>query len=434
MSPIDIGIAGMILLLFFFFLGMPISLSFALSGVIGFCLVSNVEAGLSLLAIETFSNLSNYGLTVIPMFVLMGAIGFHSGMSGRLFGFGLTLFGRTRGGLALASVAASAAFAAVCGSTAATAAAIGKVSLPEMKKYQYDDALANGCVAASGTLGILIPPSATFIVYGTLTELSVGKLFIAGILPGILLASLFAATVLIWCWYDPKIAPAGPQTTIGQKFRALASISDMVILLLLVLGGLFMGWFTPTQAGAAGAGGAILIAFLRGNLRWGTLLNAFEDTMKTSCMVMILIAGALIFSRFLAITGIPTMISKWIGDLPLSPFTIMLIIIIFHFVAGTFMDSFGLILLTVPVLYPTILKLGFDPIWYGVMIILICEMGVISPPEGLNIWVVKSISPDVPLSTIFKGCIPFCMAVLVCATFLMIFPRIATFLPSFMTY
>jgi C4-dicarboxylate transporter, DctM subunit len=434
MSPVEIGIAGMILLLFFFFLGMPISLAFALSGLIGFCFVSNVEAGLSVLAIETFSNLSNYGLTVIPMFVLMGAIGFHSGMSGRLFDFGFTLFGRKRGGLALASVAASAAFAAVCGSTAATAAAIGKVSIPEMRRYHYDDALSHGCVAASGTLGILIPPSATFIVYGTLTELSVGKLFIAGILPGVLLAALFAATVLVWCWYDPKIAPPGPSTTIGQKLKAFVGIIDMLILLLLVLGGLFMGWFTPTQAGAAGAGGAILIAFLRGNLTWSKLLSAFEDTMKTSCMVMILIAGALIFSRFLAITGIPTMISKWVGGLPLSPFTIMLIIIIFHFVAGTFMDSFGLILLTVPVLYPTVLKLGFDPIWYGVIIILICEMGVISPPEGLNIWVVKSISPDVPLKTIFKGCIPFCLAVLVCSAFLVIFPKIATFLPSFMTY
>jgi C4-dicarboxylate transporter, DctM subunit len=434
MSPIEIAVAGMILLLFFFFLGMPISLAFALSGVIGFYFMSNVEASLSVLAIETFSNLSNYGLTVIPMFVLMGAVGFHGGMSRRLFDFGFTLFGRTRGGLALASVAASAAFAAVCGSTAATAAAIGRVSIPEMKRYGYDDALSNGCVAASGTLGILIPPSATFIVYGTLTELSIGKLFIAGVLPGILLAILFALTVLIWCWYDPKIAPAGPETTLLQKLKTFAQISDMLILLLLVLGGLFLGWFTPTQAGAAGAGGAILIAFVRRSLGWQEFLSALEDTMKTSCMVMVLIAGALIFSRFLAVTGFPRIVSNWVGGLPFSPFTIMLLIILFHFLAGTFMDSFGLILLTVPVLYPTILKLGFDPIWYGVMIILICEMGVISPPEGLNIWVVKSISPDVSLKVIFKGCVPFCVAVLVCAVCLMLFPIIATFLPSFMTY
>jgi C4-dicarboxylate transporter, DctM subunit len=434
MSPIGIAIGGMILLLFFFFLGMPISLAFALSGVVGFFFLSNAEASLSVLSIETFSNLSNYGLTVIPMFVLMGAIGFHGGMSRRLFDFGFTLFGRTRGGLALASVAASAAFAAVCGSTAATAAAIGKVSIPEMKRYGYDDALSNGCVAASGTLGILIPPSATFIVYGTLTELSVGKLFIAGVLPGIFLAALFAVTVLVWCFYNPAIAPAGPQTTIGQKFKAFGRIGDMLLLLMLVLGGLFLGWFTPTQAGAAGAGGAILIAVLRRSLGWKELFRALEDTMKTSCMVMVLIAGALIFSRFLAITGFPTIVSKWVAGLPFSPFTIMVLIIAFHFVAGTFMDSFGLILLTVPVLYPTILKLGFDPIWYGVMIILICEMGVISPPEGLNIWVVRSISPDVPLKTIFKGCIPFCIAVLVCAVVLLLYPRLATFLPGFMTY
>ena len=434
MSSFDIGIAGMVLLLFLFFLGMPVSLAFALTGVIGFCIVSNVGAGLSVLAIETFSNLSNYGLTVIPMFVLMGAVGFHGGMSARLFDFGFTLFGRRKGGLALASIAASAAFASLCGSTAATAAAIGKVTLPEMRRYEYDDALANGCVAASGTLGILIPPSATFIVYGTLTELSIGKLFIAGVLPGLLMGVLFVVTVLVWCWYDPKIAPAGPSTTIRQKLKAFFGIADMLILLFLVLGGLFKGWFTPTQAGAAGAGGAIAITFLRGKLPWRALLNSFEDTMKTSCMVMVLIAGALIFSRFMAVAGIPTVVSEWVGNLPFSPFKIMLLIIVFHFVAGTFMDSFGLILLTVPVLYQTVLKLGFDPIWYGVIIILICEMGVISPPEGLNIWVVKSISKDVPIKTIFKGCIPFCIAVLICAALLVIFPEIATFLPGFMTY
>jgi tripartite ATP-independent transporter DctM subunit len=434
MSMIETGIAGMILLLFFFIVGMPVSFAFALAGVLGFCYVGGIEGGLSVLAIETFSNFSSYGLTVIPMFVFMGSIAFTGGISGKLFDFGFALFGRIRGGLALSSIVACSLFAAVCGSTAATAAAMGKVAIPEMRRYKYDDALATGTLAAAGSLGILIPPSSTLIIYAMLTEQSVGKLFIAGVLPGLLLALLFALAVIIWCFYNPKIAPAGPATTLRQKLKAFSGVFEMLILFFLVMGGLFTGWFTPTQAGAAGAASTLLIVLVRRNLTWRKLLDAFEDTIRTSCMIMVLIAGALIFSRFLAVTGIPTTISKYVGELPLSPFTIMALIVLFHFIGGTFMDSFGLILLTVPVLYPTIVKLGFDPVWYGIIIILIVEMGVISPPEGLNMWVVKSIVPDVPLRTIFKGVVPFCLALLLCAALLMAFPEIATFLPSFMSY
>ena len=434
MSMVEAGIAGMVLLLIFFFLGMPVAFAFALTGVLGFCYVGSIEGGISVLAIEIFSNFSSYSLTVIPMFVLMGAIAFAGGISRNLFDFGFALFGRIRGGLALSTVAACASFAAVCGSTAATAAAMGKVAIPEMRRFKYDDALVTGSVAASGSLGILIPPSATLIIYAMLTEQSVGKLFIAGVLPGVLLAVLFGVTVIVWCLSNPKIAPAGPATTIREKLKAFSGVVDMLILFCVVMGGLFTGWFTPTQAGAAGAAGTLLVSLFRRNISWRKLLDAFEDTMKTSCMVMLLVAGALIFSRFLAVTGIPAVVSNWVGGLPFSPGMIMAIIILFHFVAGTFMDSFGLILLTVPILYPTVLKLGFDPIWYGIMIILIVEMGVISPPEGLNMWVVKAIAPDIPLKTIFKGVMPFCFAVLVCAVLLMIFPQIVTYLPSFMSY
>ncbi len=434
MSMFVAGIVGIVLLLFFFFVGMPVSFAFALAGVLGFCYVGGIEGGLSILAIETFSNFSSYGLTVIPMFVFMGSITFAGGISAKLFDFGFALFGRVRGGLALSTVAACAAFAAVCGSTAATCAAMGKVALPEMKRYKYGDSLATGCLAASGSLGILIPPSATLIVYAMLTEQSVGKLFIAGVLPGLLLAALFALAAVVWCFYDPDIAPRGPSISIKQKLKALVQIIDIVILFCVVMGGLFTGWFTPTQAGAAGAAGALIITLVRRKLTWRSLLEAFEDTIKTSCMIMVLIAGALIFSRFLAVTGVPRVLSDWIGGLPLSPFTIMALIIFFHFVAGMVLDSFGLILLTVPVLYSTILKLGFDPIWYGIIIILIVEMGAISPPQGLNIWVVRGLAPDAPLQSIFKGMIPFCFALLVCTALLMIFPQIVLYLPSFMSY
>jgi tripartite ATP-independent transporter DctM subunit len=368
------------------------------------------------------------------MFVLMGSIAFSGGMSRKLFDFGFALFGRTRGGLAIATVAACAAFSAICGSTAATAAAMGKVAIPDMRRYNYDDGLATGVVAAAGSLGILIPPSSTLVVYATLTELSVGKLFIGGVLPGIMLAVLFAFAVIYTCFRHREAGPAGPSTTLKVKYQAFLGIADIIILFCLVMGGLFTGWFTPTQAGAAGAAGALVISTVRKSLTRRKLLEAFEETVKVTCMIMVLIAGALIFSRFFAITTLPRMIADWVGGLPLSPMAIMLLIILFHFLAGTFMDGFGLILLTVPILYPTIVKLGFDGVWYGIVVIMICEMGVISPPEGLNMWVVKGIVPDVPVTTIFRGVIPFCIALLICATLLTIFPQIVTFLPSFMNY
>jgi C4-dicarboxylate transporter DctM subunit len=433
MSPIEIGILGMVLLLFFFFIGVPVSFSFALAGIISFFYLVSPGAGLNLLTIQLFDTFSDYFLTVVPMFVLMGSLAFSSGIGGRLFDAGYAVFGRLRGGLAIASIAGCAGFAAVCGSTAATTAAMGKVALPEMKRYHYDDALAVGCIASAGSLGILIPPSATLIVYGMLTEQSIGKLFIAGVFPGMLLAFLFAMAVIVRCWRNPALAPAGPATTFRQKLHAVTGVTEMLAVFLMVMGGLFTGWFTPTQAGAAGAAAVLLIALVRRNMSWRGFVDALKETTLVSCMVMVLVAGALIFSRFLAATRIPLMLSDWIVGLPLSPMSIMILIVLFHFLAGTFMDGFGLILLTVPILFPAVKALGFDPIWYGVMIILIVEMGAISPPEGINMWVAKGIA-DVSVATVFKGVLPFIMALSICTALLLVFPQIATFLPSIMSY
>ena len=431
MSSLDIGIASMVVLLFFFFIGVPVSFSFAIAGVIGFCYLISTGAGLSLLIMQIFDTFSNYFLTVVPMFVLMGSLAFASGISTRLFDAGYSVFGKMRGGLAVASIAACAAFAAVCGSTAATSAAMAKVAIPEMRKYNYDDTLATGCVAAGGSLGILIPPSATLIVYAMLTEQSVGKLFIAGVFPGLLLAFLFAMAIILLCWKWPDMAPAGPETTIKQKLGAVIGVFEMLAVVVMVMGGLFTGWFTPTQAGGAGAAAVLLVALVRRKLSWGGFVNALKETTVITCMVMVLIAGALIFSRFLAATKIPFMLTDWIVELPLSPMGVMIIIVLLHFLAGTFMDGFGLILISVPVLFPTVVALGFDPIWYGIVIILIVEMGVISPPEGLNMWVVKGIA-DVPAEVVFKGVLPFIGALLICTFLLIIFPQIALFLPSLM--
>jgi len=433
-SSVTVGLIGIVVLVLIFLLGMPVGFAMAFVGLAGFCYLVSPEAGLSILARDVFSNFSSYSLTVIPMFVLMGSIAFASGMSRRLYEAGYTVFGQMRGGLAMATIAACAGFAAMCGSTNATAAAMGRVSLPEMKRYNYDDSLATGCVAAAGSLGILIPPSTVFIIYGILTEQSIGKLFIAGVIPGILLAALFIAVVSLLCLRNPNLAPAGVPTSWREKLAGLTGILEMLILFALVIGGLFLGWFSPTQAGAAGAAGALLIGLARRQLNWQGFLFAIKDALRITCMVMVIVTGAIIFGHFIAVAKIPLVLSEWVGGLPLPPAAIMGIIVLMYLAGGCFMDALALITLTVPIIYPVILILGFDPIWFGVIIVLVTEMGVITPPVGVNVYVIKGIAEDVPLETIFRGIFPFLAALIVAVAILIAFPQIATFLPSFTRY
>jgi C4-dicarboxylate transporter DctM subunit len=433
-SSVTVGLIGIVVLVLIFLLGMPVGFAMAFVGLAGFCYLVSPEAGLSILARDVFSNFSSYSLTVIPMFVLMGSIAFASGMSRRLYEAGYTVFGQMRGGLAMATIAACAGFAAMCGSTNATAAAMGRVSLPEMKRYNYDDSLATGCVAAAGSLGILIPPSTVFIIYGILTEQSIGKLFIAGVIPGILLAALFIAVVSLLCLRNPNLAPAGVPTSWREKLAGLTGILEMLILFALVIGGLFLGWFSPTQAGAAGAAGALLIGLARRQLNWHGFLFAIKDALRITCMVMVIVTGAIIFGHFIAVAKIPLVLSEWVGGLPLPPAAIMGIIVLMYLAGGCFMDALALITLTVPIIYPVILVLGFDPIWFGVIIVLVTEMGVITPPVGVNVYVIKGIAEDVPLETIFRGIFPFLAALIVAVAILIAFPQIATFLPSFTRY
>jgi C4-dicarboxylate transporter DctM subunit len=433
-SEVTIGLIGIVVLILLFLIGMPVGFAMAFVGMAGFCFLVTPDAGLSLLARDFFANLSSYSLTVIPMFVFMGSIAYASGMSRRLYEAGYTAFGQMRGGLAMATIAACAGFAAMCGSTNATAAAMGRVALPEMKRYNYNDSLATGCVAAAGTLGILIPPSTIFIIYGIMTEQSIGKLFIAGVLPGILLAGLFIVVVVILCKRNPSLAPGGAPTTWKQKLTGLAGVIEMVILFALVIGGLFMGWFSPTQAGAAGAFGALIIGLARRQLNWQGFLFAIKDALRLTCMVMVIVTGAIIFGHFMAVAKLPLVLSDWVGGLPLPPMAIMGVIVLLYLVGGCFMDALALITLTVPIIYPVVLVLGFDPIWFGVIIVLVTEMGVITPPVGVNVYVIKGVAEDVPLETIFKGIFPFLAAIIVAVIILMIFPQIATFLPSFALY
>lgn len=434
MSPVVVGISGIGLLLFLFILRMPVAFAMAFVGVAGFAYLADPGPALSLLANDIFEQFTSYPLSVIPMFILMGTFAYASGISKRLYNTAYSWVGQLRGGLTIATVIACAGFAAICGSTAATAATMGKIALPEMKKYRYDNRLATGAVAAAGTLGILIPPSTVLIVYGILTEESIGKLFIAGVLPGLLLSLSFILTVAVLCIRNPNLGPPSAPTTWKKKFQATTGIIEAILLFFLAIGGLFLGWFSPTQAGAVGAGGALLIGLGRRQLNWHNFIEAGKEALRTSCMVLFIITGAVIFGHFMAISTIPFRLADWIEQLPIHPMAVMAVIVFIYFIGGFFMDSMALIVVTIPIFFPIVLKLGFDPIWFGVIIVLVAEMGVITPPVGVNVFVIKGIAPDVPLHIIFRGILPFLAALIIVTVIILFVPQIATFLPSIISY
>ena len=432
MSPTTIGLIGLAILIIVLFSRMPVGFVMALIGVLGFSYVVSWEAGLRIMAKDFFGIFGSYSLTVVPLFILMGQVTFHAGISSRLFDTAYKFVGHLPGGLAMATVAACAGFAAVCGSTNAAAATMATVAMPEMKRYKYGDVLSTGTVAAGGSLGILIPPSVIFIIYGILTEQSIGKLFVAGVVPGIFLSALFGLTIYIWVRLRPEIAPRGPKTTFKEKLISLGGVGETLILFILVMGGLFIGFFTPTEAGAIGAGGAIVLGFIRRRLTWKGFMQALFESTRISCMVLVIVAGATVFGHFLAITRIPYALATWVSELALPNFGIMAFIILVYLVGGCFIDALALILLTIPIFYPVVTNMGYDPIWFGVIIVLVTQMGVITPPVGVNVYVVHGVVKDVPLESIFKGAFPLLVALILCALILIPFPQIALFLPSFM--
>jgi tripartite ATP-independent transporter DctM subunit len=432
MTPTVIGIIGLVALFILIFSRMPVGFVMALIGFIGFGAVVNFDAALSLIAKDIFDVFGSYNLTVIPLFILMGQISFHAGISSRLFEVAYKFIGHWPGGMAIATIGACAGFSAICGSTNATAATMAAVTLPEMRKYHYKDSLAAGVVAAGGSLGILVPPSVVFIIYGIMTEQSIGKLFMAGIVPGILLAGLFMLAVVIWANLSPEVAPRGPRWDFRARIASLAGLIETILLFLLVMGGLFLGFFTPTEAGAVGAMGSLLIALFRRNLSWKDFIQSLFETTRISCMILVIVAGATIFGHFLAITRIPFDIAEWVASFNLPAFAIMGLIILVYLVGGCVIDALALIMLTVPIFYPVVMSLGYNPIWFGVIIVLVTQIGVITPPVGVNVYVVSGVARDIPLHLIFKGVVPL-LAALIVATLLMLpFPEIALFLPNMM--
>lgn len=432
MNALILGLIGLLIFLLLIFLRMPIAFAMALVGFAGFSYMTSAPVAMNMVVRELYSNFSSYSLSVIPMFVWMGFLAYYSGIGSRLYIFAYRLIGHWPGGLAIATQAACAVFGAICGSNTATAATMGAIALPEMEKYKYDTSLATSSVAAGGVLGVLIPPSVIFIVYGMATEQSIGKLFIAGILPGLLLMLLYQAVIAFLTWRKPELGPAGPRFTWRARLNALrGGLAEVLIVFAVSMGGLFAGWFTATEAGAVGAMGVLVVALAGRNLSWEGFKKSLYDTTRTSAMIMLLVAASIIFGRFMAISRVPFELASWTGSLDLPPFMIMGIILFIYLVLGAFIDALAMILLTIPIFYPIAVgMLGYDPIWFGVIIVLVVAMGVITPPVGMNVYIIKGIAPDVPLEVIFKGIWPFLFAVIVCLVMLMIFPQIATFLPA----
>ena len=430
MSPEMIGILGIVLMFILLALGMYIGIAMALVGFLGLCVIVGWDSGMSILGITPLAEGSSYTLSVIPLFVLMGQFAFISGISTDIYKTVYAWMGRFQGGLAMATICACAGFAAVCGSSLATGATMGMVAIPEMDKYKYDQRLSTGCVAAGGTLGILIPPSIGFVIYGILTQESIGRLFMAGIVPGILLAILFILTIYVQCKVNPEMGPRGESTTWKVKIRSLSGTWGILVLIFIVMGGLYLGIVTPTEAAGVGAFGSFVIALFKGKLGVRGLIQCLLETGKTTAMIFLIIIGANIFSSFLGLARIPMGLANLIAGLALPKIVILMAIILIYVVMGCVMDCYAIMILTVPIIFPVVEALQFDPIWFGVLMVIILEVGLITPPVGLNVFVLNAAAPDVPLTVIFRGILPFLVAAFFLIVLLILFPQIALFLPS----
>ncbi|WP_440996535.1 TRAP transporter large permease [Arhodomonas sp. SL1] len=429
MTPTAIGIVGFAAMLALMAVGMPVAFTMMLVGVVGVSLVLNPGAALHLLSSNLWEELSSYGLTVIPLFVLMGQLAYRSGVTRRLYRAAYTWFGRLPGGIAGTTVLTSSGFAAICGSNSATAATMGTIALPEMQRYGYDRGLSTGSVAIGGTLGAIIPPSVVLIVIAVQTEQSVIDLFLASFVPSALLVVLLLATISLLCWRRPALGPAGPATGIAEKLRSLTGVTEAVVLFALVVGGLYLGWFTPSEAGAAGAFGALAMGCCAGRLGWSDLSRAMVETLRISAMVVFLITGAVLFGRFLTITRLPFALAEWAAALPVPAVVILLVVLGIYAVGGALMDALGFLVVTLPIFFPLAQALGFDPVWFTVLLTLVTTMGAVTPPVGVNVYIVSGFAPDVPVQTIFRGVALFIIAYLVCIAAVIVYPDLVLALP-----
>lgn len=430
MSPVLLGIFGFILLLLCLAAGIEIAFGMGLVGFIGFWVIVSGPAALIKLATVPFYVASKVDLVALPLFFLMAHVTFASGLSRDLFNVASKWLGHLPGGMAIASIGGCAGFSAVSASSLATATTMGLVALPEMKKHQYSPALATGAIAAGGTMGGLIPPSGMLIIYGILTEESIAKLFIGGLIPGLMEALLYIITIYFLCFFKPSLGPRGPRYSFAEKMASLKNCGEVILLILLVIGGILLGWFTPTEAGAVGAAGAIGASCIRKRLTWEGFRNALTETLKSTGMIYGIMIGAFVFNNFVAASTIPMEMASTIGGLEIPSFFILLLILGTYFFLGMFLDPASMQVLTIPIYFPLIIGLGYHPLWFGIIVTRAMEISAITPPVGMNVYVVGGVADGIPMETIFKGIIPFLMADIFHVILLFIFPQLVTFLPS----
>jgi C4-dicarboxylate transporter, DctM subunit len=429
MNEITVGILALALLLLLFATGIELGFAMALVGFGGFAYLNGFHPAMQLVARDIYDVITNYGYTVFPLFILMGQIGFNSGIAVRLYDAAHRFVGHIPGGLAMATVIGATAFKTICGSAAATAATFASVAIPEMDRYGYDRRLSTGIVATVGTLGCIIPPSVVLIIYGILTEQSIGQLFLAGIIPGLIIALFFMGIIYGWVKINPKIAPMSERSTWKARIRSLPEVGWIILVFFLVTGGIMEGFFTPTEAGAMGTFAVLVLVMVKRNINFTGYVKSVAEALSTAGMILMLIIGSVILGHFIAVTNIPQNTAEWLGALPLNRYIIMVMICLVYLLGGSFIDDLAFMILATPIFYPTILKLGFNPVWFGILIGVVVMIGVVIPPVAVCVFVVKNITKE-PISQIYKGVAPFLISLVVVWGLLFVFPQLALWLPS----
>ena len=430
MTEAIVGFGAFLLLAF---LRVPLWISMLFIGALGFAYKVNTTAALSMIGQLAYETSMSYTLSVVPLFVLMGNLVTRARLSEELYDAAYAFTGHLRGGLAMSTILACAGFSAICGSSLATAATMGKVAYPPMKRFGYKDGLAAGSIAAGGTLGILIPPSVLLVIYGILTEQNIGQLFAAGILPGIVATLCYLGAVVYSVWRDPDAGPPGERRSWAERMRALSHVWGVLLLFGLVMGGLYSGVATPTECAGVGAGGAFLFALVRQGLSWRILADVLVESGRTTAMIFAILIGAMIFANFINLTTMPAALRDFVAQSDFSPIMVIVAILAVYVLLGCVLESLSMVLLTVPLFYPLVQHLGFDLIWFGILVVCVTELSLITPPVGLNVFVLRAVLPKVPITTVFRGVMPFVGADIVRLAILVAFPSISLFLPKLMS-
>ncbi len=429
MSEMMIGLIGLILLLLLFTTGIELGFAMALVGFVGFAFLNGIHAAMNLIGRDVYDVITNYGYTVFPLFILMGQIGFNAGIAQKLYASAHKFIGHIPGGLAMATVLGATGFKAICGSSAATSATFASVAIPEMDRYKYDRRLSTGIVATVGTLGCIIPPSVVLIIFGIITEQSIGQLFLAGIIPGLIIALFFMVIIYTWARINPEIAPKSEKSSWRDRFKSLPEAAWVIVVFCLVVGGIMTGFFTPTEAGAVGTFALLVLAIVRKGMNFHGYIKSVKESLRTAGMLLLLIAGSVILGHFIAVTNIPQKAADWVTTLALNRYIILFLICMIYLIGGSFIDDLAFMILATPIFYPVILKLGFNAIWFGIIIGVTVMVGVVIPPVAICVFVVKNITKE-PMSRIYQGVMPFLISLVVAWGLLLAFPQLALWLPS----